>query len=80
MDYLRELLAKLQIDLDCLVIVNTIGAGYIVDNDDNVFCRWGHLHEGIATLEAYLEASVLPFDTEIEPSGRMHKGVNGYYA
>lgn len=72
MDTLRKLLARLRISEEHLVITNEItGAGYIVDNEDNVLCRWGHIHEGIATLEAYYEASLLPFDTELEPSGRL---------
>lgn len=60
MNVLRKLLSRLGIEEQYLVIVDTItGAGYIEKNN-NVFCRWGYIQEGIALLEAYLEAAALP--------------------
>ena len=59
MDVLRKLLRKLDIDEKYLVITDKItGAGYIAKHD-NVFCRWGHILEGIAVMEAYLDAELL---------------------
>lgn len=60
MNVLLKLLSKLGIDKEHLIIVNEItGAGYIM-KDDNVFARWGYIQEGIAILEAYLEAAAMP--------------------
>ena len=59
MDALKVLLKKLDIDEKYLHITDKVtGAGYIAKHD-NVFCRWGHILEGIAVMEAYLDAELL---------------------
>lgn len=70
MNVLRKLLAQLGIDERYLVITDFItGAGYIAKGN-YVFCRWGYIQEGVATLSAYVEAAERQFDTEITPSNR----------
>lgn len=67
MDVLLALLKKLDISSKCLKITDHVtGAGYIVDQNDNVFCRWGHIYEGIAILEAYNESCLLYRDAASE--------------
>lgn len=57
MKELRSLYRKLELPNTRLVILDkNTGAGYIEDYNENVFARWGHMHEGIAVLSAYLEA------------------------
>lgn len=64
MERLKKLFEQLDGDNAALIITNRqLGAGYILDKNDNVFCRWGHLHEGIAVLETYLEAFAHGFGT-----------------
>ena len=66
MDTLKALLKKLDIDEKYLVITDKVtGAGYIAKKD-NVFCRWGFIQEGIAVMEAYLDAESLYRDAQSE--------------